>query len=40
MHHPEIAKEFEKKTLSVKKLPEHARRKPRVDNGGKEKEGE
>ena len=30
VHHPEIAKEFEKKTLSVKSLPEHKRKKPKV----------
>ena len=27
VHHPEIAKEFEKKTLSIKALPEHIKKK-------------
>jgi len=29
VHHPEIAREFEKKTLSIKNLPEHVKKRPK-----------
>ena len=34
--HPEIAKEFEKKTLSIKALPEHMRKKKKREDQMKE----
>lgn len=30
VHHPDIAKEFADKTLSIKNLPEHVKKKKRV----------
>lgn len=31
VHHPELAKEFAEKTASIKTLPEHVRKKPRIN---------
>lgn len=37
VHHPEIAREFESKTKSIKSLPEHVKKKRKDDGPPKPK---